>query len=197
MKDIDELIVSVDVTNTGNMSGKEVVQLYVADKISTVIRPEKELRDFAKVELKPGEKKTIQFVLGKRAFAYWNIMIHDWHVESGEFEILIGKSSRDIVLKKTVEVTSTRKLPVVYTLDTTFGDIMEDQEAKDRLLPLMNMEILDDGAKEEDDVSAEAISKEMRDAMIKYMPVRGVLSFGGKCTLEELENALEQLNRRV
>lgn len=97
MKDTDVMKVSVDVTNTGKMTGKEVVQLYVADKESTVIRPVKELRDFVKVELEPGETKTVTFTLDKRAFAYYSVRIHDWHVESGTFDILIGKSSREIV----------------------------------------------------------------------------------------------------
>ena len=83
MKDTDTLTVTVDVTNTGSMAGKEVVQLYVADKESTVIRPVKELRDFAKVELAPGETKTVSFTLDKRAFAYYSVRIHDWHVETG------------------------------------------------------------------------------------------------------------------
>ena len=73
MKDTEELTVSVDVTNTGDRAGKEVVQLYVADKESTVIRPVKELRDFVKIELAPGETKTVTFTLGKRAFAYYDV----------------------------------------------------------------------------------------------------------------------------
>ena len=122
IKDTDTLTVSVDVTNTGSMAGKEVVQLYVSDVESTVIRPVKELKGFDKVDLQPGETKTVTFTLGKRAFAYWNTQIHDWHVESGEFRILVGKSSRDIQLEETVTVESTVKLPVHFTLDSTFGD---------------------------------------------------------------------------
>ena len=91
-------------TNTGKMAGKEVVQLYVADKESTVIRPVKELKEFAKIELAPGETKTVTFSLSMRAFAYFNTDLHDWHVESGEFDILIGQSSRNIVCQKTVYV---------------------------------------------------------------------------------------------
>ena len=127
IKDTDTLTVSVDVTNTGSMAGKEVVQLYVSDVESTVIRPVKELKGFDKVDLQPGETKTVTFTLGKRDFAYWNTQIHDWHVESGEFRILVGKSSRDIQLEETVTVESTVKLPVHFTLDSTFGDLMQDK----------------------------------------------------------------------
>ena len=94
IKDTETLTVTVDVTNTGKKAGKEVVQLYVADKESTVIRPVKELRNFAKIELAPGETKNVAFTLDKRAFAYYSVKIHDWHVESGEFDILIGKIGR-------------------------------------------------------------------------------------------------------
>ena len=78
MKDTDTMEVSVDVKNTGSMAGKEVVQLYVADKESTVIRPIKELKGFEKVELAPGETKTVTFTLDKRAFAFYSVKLQDW-----------------------------------------------------------------------------------------------------------------------
>ena len=152
------------------MTGKEVVQLYVADKESTVIRPVKELRDFAKVELAPGETKTVTFTLDKRAFAYYSVRIHDWHVETGEFDILIGKSSRDIVLGKTGTVESTVNLPFVYTTDTTMGDVMADPKAWEIVKPLVEKGIFGSEKKEEDgDAAAEAISDEMNAAMVKYL----------------------------
>ncbi len=106
IKDTDTLTVTCKVRNIGDRDGAEIVQLYVKDTESTIFRPEKELRDFCKVFLKKGEEKTVSFALSKRAFAYYNININDWHVEAGEFEILIGASSRDIRLKARVEVES-------------------------------------------------------------------------------------------
>lgn len=194
IKDTDTLTVSVDVTNTGSMAGKEVVQLYVSDVESTVIRPVKELKGFDKVDLQPGETKTVTFTLGKRAFAYWNTQIHDWHVESGEFRILVGKSSRDIQLEETVTVESTVKLPVHFTLDSTFGDLMQDKKAREILEPMMKLDMVG-GQEEDSDVVASAISSEMMEAMMKYMPLRGVLSFSsGKVSLEQLQGLLDQLN---
>lgn len=194
IKDTDTLTVSVDVTNTGSMAGKEVVQLYVSDVESTVIRPVKELKGFDKVDLQPGETKTVTFILGKRAFAYWNTQIHDWHVESGEFRILVGKSSRDIQLEETVTVESTVKLPVHFTLDSTFGDLMQDKKAREILEPMMKLDMVG-GQEEDSDVAASAISSEMMEAMMKYMPLRGVLSFSsGKVSLEQLQGLLDQLN---
>ena len=194
IKDTDTLTVSVDVTNTGSMAGKEVVQLYVSDVESTVIRPVKELKGFDKVDLQPGETKTVTFTLGKRAFAYWNTQIHDWHVESGEFRILVGKSSRDIQLEETVTVESTVKLPVHFTLDSTFGDLMQDKKAREILEPMMKLDMVG-GQEEDSDVAASAISSEMMEAMMEYMPLRGVLSFSsGKVSLEQLQGLLDQLN---
>ena len=194
IKDTDTLTVSVDVTNTGSMAGKEVVQLYVSDVESTVIRPVKELKGFDKVDLQPGETKTVTFTLGKRAFAYWNTQIHDWHVESGEFRILVGKSSRDIQLEETVTVESTVKLPVHFTLDSTFGELMQDKKAREILEPMMKLDMVG-GQEEDSDVAASAISSEMMEAMMKYMPLRGVLSFSsGKVSLEQLQGLLDQLN---
>ena len=94
-------------TNTGGQDGAEVAQVYVSDCESTIFRPAKELRGFKKVFLKAGESKRVEIELGKRAFAYYNVNIHDWHVESGDFRILVGASSRDIRLDQSVQVTST------------------------------------------------------------------------------------------
>lgn len=107
IKDTDVLKVSFNVTNIGSIDGAEVAQLYVTDKESTIFRPTKELKGFKKVFIKAGETANISLELDKRSFAYYNTDIADWHVESGDFDILIGASSRDIRLNGTVKVLST------------------------------------------------------------------------------------------
>ena len=196
MKDTEELTVSVDVTNTGDRTGKEVVQLYVADKDSTVIRPVKELRDFAKIELAPGETKTVTFTLGKRAFAYYDVQIHDWQVETGEFEILIGASSRDIALRDTVTVESTVKIPFHYTTDTTMGDIMSRPEAWKLVQSVLSKGMFgqDSEVSEGGDAAKEAISDEMNAAMLQYMPLRGPVSFGGGVSMADVQKLVDRLN---
>lgn len=195
MKDTDTLRVTVDVTNTGSVAGKEVVQLYVADRESTVIRPVKELRDFAKVELTPGETKTVTFTLDKRAFAYYSVRIHDWHVETGEFDIMIGKSSRDIMLTKTVTVESTEKLPFVYTTDTTLGDVKKDPKAWEIVKGIMSKGLFsEEQGNSEGESAAEAMTQEMADAMIEYMPLRGPISFGGQVTMADVQALVDKLN---
>ncbi|MDD6012340.1 MAG: glycoside hydrolase family 3 C-terminal domain-containing protein [Oscillospiraceae bacterium] len=111
--DSDTLVLSYKIKNIGSTDGAEISQVYVSDRQSTVYRPAKELRAFKKVFLKAGEEKTVEIELSKRAFAYYNVNINDWHVESGEFDILVGASSRDIRLSATVTVESTAKDAVV------------------------------------------------------------------------------------
>ena len=178
--DEDTMTATVTVTNTGSRTGKTVVQLYVSDVESTVIRPVRELKGFEKVELRPGESKQVTFTLDKRSFAYWNQEIHDWHVETGMFNIEIGQSSRDIVLTGSVKVHSTVALPRHYSVDTIIMDILEDPEATEVLQPLVDAikeTLVPQGQGSE--AAKEAVSDEMTMAMLKYMPLRGALSFGG------------------
>ena len=177
--DTDTVTATVTVKNVGDRTGKTVVQLYVRDVESNPIRPVRELKGFEKVELRPGETKQVTFTLDKRAFAYWNQQIHDWHVETGLFEIQVGQSSRDICLTETVLVNSTVALPVKYTMDSIVMDIMDDPQAAEALKPLMqaikDTLMPDDGS----EAASEAITEDMSMAMLKYMPLRGILSFGG------------------
>ena len=91
-------VVTFKVKNSGTMAGKEVAQLYVRDVDATVFRPDKELKGFAKVELQPGEETEVTLTLDRRAFAFYDVPSRDWVVEAGDFEILVGASSRDIRL---------------------------------------------------------------------------------------------------
>lgn len=96
--------VSVDVTNGGRREGKEVVQLYVRDVQASVLRPPTELKGFNKVALRPGETKTVDFLLGRRSFSFWDAEKSLWTAEPGEFEIMVGSSSRDIRARATIEL---------------------------------------------------------------------------------------------
>lgn len=98
----DEVAVSVTVKNTGNVAGCEIVQLYVQDIESTLDRPRKELKGFARVALQPGESRQIVLKLDKTAFSFWNPETKDWFAEKGDFRIHIGASSADIRLSKVI-----------------------------------------------------------------------------------------------
>jgi beta-glucosidase len=129
-KDVDGLTVSVDVTNTGKVAGKEVVQVYVHDHKSRLVRPPRELKGFAKVELKPGETKTVTLALDFRAFAYYHPGYQQWITEDGEFDILVGASSADIRASQTVMLQSTLELPCLLNRESTLREWMEDPRGR-------------------------------------------------------------------
>jgi beta-glucosidase len=121
----DTLTVTVDVTNTGIVAGKEVVQLYVAPEKAEVLRPLRELKGFDKISLEPVETKTVTFHLNKRSFAYWNTDAHDWYMENGKCSIQIGKSSHDIVCEETVEIIAKYFIGnQVYGTHSTLGEFV-------------------------------------------------------------------------
>ena len=98
--------VHFDVTNTGNRAGAEVAQVYVGDRHSSVPRPVRELKGFSKVNLGAGETKQVSVTLDRRAFAYYDVKKHDWTVEPGDFEILVGSSSAKTELNGKVTLTA-------------------------------------------------------------------------------------------
>ena len=96
MRSNGKVKITVPVTNIGNRSGKEIVQLYIADKQASVMRPEKELKGFAKVELQAGETKEVEFTIDAQALSFFDDKSHSWVAEAGEFEALIGAAADDI-----------------------------------------------------------------------------------------------------
>ena len=92
------LSISIDVTNTGSREGKEVVQLYIGDDKCSVLRPQKELKHFEKIALRPGETKTVQFTITPQDLQFYD---GGWKTEPGKFTVYIGSSSRDIRGKET------------------------------------------------------------------------------------------------
>ena len=135
-KDVDGLTVSVDVTNTGNLAGKEIVQLYVRDQKSSLQRPLKELKGFAKVELRPGETKKVTLPLDFRAFAFYHPRYKQWVTEDGQFDLLIGASAQDIHAVLTVNLQSTLELPCILNAESTVSEWMHDPRGWEVLKPL-------------------------------------------------------------
>ncbi|MBP1572416.1 MAG: glycoside hydrolase family 3 C-terminal domain-containing protein [Oscillospiraceae bacterium] len=138
IKDTETVTVGVTIKNIGDCFGREAVQLYVSDPECSVPRPVKELFGYEKVALQPGESKKVFFRLDKRAFSYYNTQIHDWYVEDGRFDILIGSSSRDIRLTTSVYVSSTVHIPVKYTINNIIGDVTSFEEGKKILLDFIH-----------------------------------------------------------
>jgi beta-glucosidase len=97
--------VTCEIQNIGKMSGQEVVQIYVSDIESSEIRPAKELKGFRKITLNSGETKKFTLRLTQAAFSFWSSTIKNWLMEAGEFEISVGNSSRNILLRKSIYLT--------------------------------------------------------------------------------------------
>lgn len=98
--------VTFTIKNTGDVAGSEIAQVYVAKPESKIFRAPKELKGFVKIHLDPGEEKKVSVELDDRAFAFWNTATEDWCVESGEYKILVGASSRDIRLEAVAKMKS-------------------------------------------------------------------------------------------
>ncbi len=118
--------VSVDVTNTGSLAGKEVVQIYIRQRNPQISRPDKELKGFEKLALEPGETKTVTMHLDFRSFAYWHPMYKQWVADSDDFEILIGASSQDIRAVLPARLNSTQKLPCILNRESTIKEWEQD-----------------------------------------------------------------------
>lgn len=192
ISDREILNVIVKVKNTGKMYGKEIVQLYIKDVESTMLRPEKELKGFGKIGFQPGEEKTVEFALDKRSFAYYNVQIKDWHVESGIFEILVGASSKDIRLKETVEVNSSVPLKKKYHRNTTVGELIHDPYADEIVKEIMEYMSGEGGL-----ISGLKDNPGMMAAFLKYMPLRALVNFGqGKYTEDIMNEMIRQLNNK-
>jgi beta-glucosidase len=129
-KDVDGLTVTMDVTNTGKFAGKEIVQIYVHDHKSGLVRPEKELKGFAKVGLQPGETRSVSIPLDFRAFAYYHPEYKQWITEDGEFDILIAASAADIRKTLTVTLESTLCLPCILDKESTLREWLADPRGK-------------------------------------------------------------------
>jgi len=147
IKENEILDVFFTIKNTGIYDGAEVSQLYIKDIASSVFRAVKELKGFEKTYLKVGEEKQIRIQLDKRAFAFYHVTLKDWVVESGEYEILIGSSSKDIRLKTFVKVNALSNVktpylkedfPSYYLLKPTFNE-EEFEKLMSRKLPPLNI----------------------------------------------------------
>lgn len=183
--DTEKVTVSVNIKNIGDVFGKEIVQLYIRDKESSVTRAEKELKGFEKIGLEPGEEKEVTFILNKRSFAYYNVDLGDWHVESGEFEILIGKSSREIVLKEVITVNTTSPIKTIVTKNTALGDIAHLPEVQQ----IINAMIQSFGG----DTSGLGEGN-MFEEMMKFMPLRALATFNPDGGQQLVDRIIESIN---
>ena len=195
--DVDGLTVSVNVTNTGKVPGKEIVQVYLHDHKSSLVRPQKELKGFEKVDLLPGETKTVSVSLDFRSFAFFHPGYHQWITENGEFDILLGASSSDIRCSQTVTLKSTLELPCVIDKESTVREWMADPRGKRALEPFysqMEIEarrIFGGGGRYGDSIGMDVMD------MVADMPLVSVLLIQQKSLPGPAEDMVEELIRQV
>ena len=158
--------VTVTVTNAGTLDGAEVVQVYVEDVASSVTRPVRELKGFAKVSLAAGAAESVSIELDQRAFAFWSVQQGRWAVEAGDFVIGVGPSSRDLPLTETITVDAPR-LARPLTRDSTLEEWMGDPVGRE----LIEREVASGQP-------AGALDPELL-VIIGNMPMSTLASFGG------------------
>ncbi|MAT43101.1 MAG: glycosyl hydrolase [Anaerolineaceae bacterium] len=165
--DKDGLRVTVEVTNTGNKAGSEIVQLYIHDQASELVRPIKELKGFAKVDLQPGETKTVIMELDFRSFAYFHPSYKKWITEDGKYDILVGASSADIRCSHTVTLQSTVKLPSLLNRDSTLKDWLDDPRGREIITPLFQQFMAKVNPQSEENKETEEIDPDIMGYMLE------------------------------
>lgn len=176
----EEVTVTVTVSNTGVMDGKEIIELYVKENTPKVSRPVKELKSFKKVLVKAGESVCVTFTLDRRCFAYWDDEIHDWRVDSGKFTVLVGGSSDNCPLAAEIDIKA-REYFSPITVQTIFSELKRHPKG-DKVL----REILV--------IAGEDFVKQL-DNMPEDWPLRTMVSmYETKLTLAELVDIIDRVN---
>lgn len=188
----DDITFNFKIRNTGDRQGKEIYQIYVRDVESEVNRPVKELKQFGKLKLMPGEEKEVRVKLESSSFSYFCTKKQGFRVEGGEFEILIGASSEDIRLTARIKINSEDILKKYYHKNSTIGDIKENPLGRKLFKELEEQypeafEMIFNGM--EDDGS------DFKDKMIYYTVLRSLVYFSkGLISEQKIEELVGRLN---
>ncbi|MFT4306222.1 MAG: glycoside hydrolase family 3 C-terminal domain-containing protein [Microbacterium sp.] len=185
-----DVVVTVPVTNTGTVSGREVVQLYASLPSSAFERAPRELKAFASVAIVPGETREVELVVRRADLAYWDVRVDRWVVEGGEYTVEVGASSRDIRASTTVTVDGDA-LRVPLTLDSSVGDLLADPAAGPVVQQALTA-VFGDAGGEAGTATDVGIQK-----MMASFPIGRLTSFPGvPLTLEQIEDLLRTANAR-
>lgn len=180
----DSARVAVTIRNTGDVAGKHVVQVYVATDAGPVRRPLRELRAFSKISLDPGETRTVELSLDRRAFAYWDVELDRWVVAAGEYSIQVGQDVSTILVEEPIALRGDIIVRPL-TLDSTVGDWFGHPAVGPAL-----QQGLSAGMSEEQRKHAEANPNDLK--MVESMPMQQFLAFtGGAFPVEALEQLME------
>lgn len=188
----EDVTVTVDVTNSGSMAGKEIVQFYVSDLTGVIARPEKELKGFEKVFLRPGETKQVSVVLDGRAFSWYDSEHGRWYAANGNYVIHAGSSSRDIRLSKKIQMTGAGERVPRIDKDLMIGDmkrcVLTSQYLREN--EKLNRFIREFTGEREGENGE---NSEMLDRMVEYMPLRSLRSFS-QMKNEDLEEVVGEIS---
>lgn len=185
ISDEEKLEVTVSVRNSGTRAGKEIVQLYLREISPRVVRPVKELKAFAKVALHAGETREVHLQLEPRDFAFYDIRRHRWSIEAGEFEILIGRSSAEIVLSQQITMNA-RPLPPLFSKWSTLKEFFLHPQVAGVLLSRLAG-------------SGDVMDSDTQDAnleMVLGLPLIKLVSLG-RLTNDQVDDIIAQVNQRV
>ncbi|CAM3276806.1 beta-glucosidase [Vagococcus fessus] len=190
----EKVSVTVTVTNTGNTKGKEIVQLYVLPLGATVPRPIKELKGFDKVELEPNASTEVTFIVDKEALKYFDSVANEWYVASGEYQLAVGKSADQLVLKTSITVENNTPLATRVTRNTPVRDVAADPkkyEIARELFETWYSLIVREKTSDNDKVDTE-----LGIATYNNMPLRGIINFsqGQLIDDEKLDKLITKLN---
>ena len=199
MKDDETVEVTVDVINESDIPGKEVVQLYVEPVIENtkIRRAVRELKGFKKIFLDEHERKTVSFILDKRAFAYYDVDLSDWYTEPGDYKIEICKNAEEVIAFKTVNVTPKKSRKKIYNENSVYKDLKEDQFAWKIAKPFFDRyrrECLD--GQNDDESALEAFGTDP-DVFLTDTTLRNVVNISqGKITLKDMRDVLDRINKQ-
>jgi len=187
----EDLLVSLVVTNTGSSEGSEIVQLYIGLNEDAVIQPVRCLAAFKKISLLPGEKKTVCFSLPVRSFMYYNEYQKEFVFTTGKNIVEVGKSSRDIQLKTTVEITNSNRKYAKISRNTTLGELRRIPQIKDMTDAWLGALLQQFGLLDDQIVNAKELERSLF-----YMPLRNAVQISkGAFSFPELDGLIDQLNQ--
>lgn len=198
----DEILeVSIDITNSSDIAGKEVVQVYVEPDIpdTKIRRPVRELKAFDKIYLEPREKKTVTFKLDKSAFAYYDTDISDWYVEPGDYKVEFCSDADNVICYKRIHVEPKNRKKVIYNDNSVYKDLKADPKAWKYAQAYFDKFLADNVQCQNADESYEEAfgggDGDFSDKFLLDMTLRNVVNMNdGKFTYAEMQELISKIN---
>jgi len=169
----EELTISMNVKNTGSKAGAEVVQVYVSDQTKGIFRPVRELKEFAKLHLKPGEEKMVTFTLNQRAFACYIPSDSTWVVPYADYQVSIGASSRDIRLSQTLHVHGVKQVPELSAVPVWYRNLVGEVSQADFEL-VLGQKVIEPEPARKGQYSMSSTLEQMQSSVIVRMVLRSL-----------------------